>query len=88
MAADDPLCNEPLLSVEFEVFGKVQGKSVVLLARRSTSIRLMLLHLKPNIRSDISRVVLLRLRGPRLATNRTSRSKEMCVGRSDMSIVR
>lgn len=25
MAADDPLRNEPLLSVEFEVFGKVQG---------------------------------------------------------------
>lgn len=25
MAADDPLCNEPLVSVEFEVFGKVQG---------------------------------------------------------------
>lgn len=27
MAADDPLRNEPLVSVEFEVFGKVQGKS-------------------------------------------------------------
>ncbi|KAG6802403.1 acylphosphatase-2 isoform X1 [Apis dorsata] len=25
MAADDPLRNEPLVSVEFEVFGKVQG---------------------------------------------------------------
>ncbi|XP_034172939.1 acylphosphatase-2 [Osmia lignaria lignaria] len=25
MAADDPLRNEPLISVEFEVFGKVQG---------------------------------------------------------------
>ncbi|TGZ46660.1 Uncharacterized protein DBV15_11574 [Temnothorax longispinosus] len=25
MAADDPLCQEPLVSVEFEVFGKVQG---------------------------------------------------------------
>ncbi|KYN19864.1 PREDICTED: acylphosphatase-2 [Trachymyrmex cornetzi] len=24
-AADDPLCREPLVSVEFEVFGKVQG---------------------------------------------------------------
>lgn len=27
MAADDLLRNEPLVSVEFEVFGKVQGKS-------------------------------------------------------------
>lgn len=26
MAADDPLCREPLVSVEFEVFGKVQGE--------------------------------------------------------------
>ncbi|XP_015523661.1 acylphosphatase-2 [Neodiprion lecontei] len=25
MGADDPLCSEPLVSVDFEVFGKVQG---------------------------------------------------------------
>lgn len=27
MAADDPLNLEPLVSVEFEVFGKVQGEA-------------------------------------------------------------
>ena len=26
MASDDPLKKEPLVSVEFEVFGKVQGE--------------------------------------------------------------
>lgn len=30
MAAEDPLRDEPLVSVEFEVFGKVQGKGELL----------------------------------------------------------
>lgn len=62
MAADDPLCNEPLVSVEFEVFGKVQGKSEVLSGRRSSGIRLMSFHLKRDFRWTFPHVTLARLR--------------------------
>lgn len=33
MPSDDPLRNEPLVSVEFEVFGKVQGKNCKLITK-------------------------------------------------------
>lgn len=43
MAADDPLCREPLVSVEFEVFGKVQGECCQLFVATYQGQRLIVL---------------------------------------------